>query len=44
MLNKKIEKALNDQLNMELQSAYIYQSMAAYFEGNNLKGLEKGMM
>ena len=43
MLNKKIEKALNDQLNMELQSAYIYQSMAAYFEGNNFKGFAKWM-
>ena len=43
MLNKKIEKALNDQLNMELQSAYIYQSMAAYFEGINFKGFAKWM-
>ena len=43
MLNKKLEKALNEQLNMELQSAYIYQSMAAYFEGANFKGFAKWM-
>ena len=43
MLNKKLEKALNEQLNMELQSAYIYQSMSAYFEGANFKGFAKWM-
>ena len=30
MLSKKVEKALNDQLNMEYSSAYVYQAMAAY--------------
>lgn len=43
MLNKKLEKALNEQLNMELQSGYIYQAMAAYFEKNNFKGFAKWM-
>ena len=31
MLSKKVEKALNDQLNMEYSSAYVYQAMSAYF-------------
>lgn len=43
MLNKKLEKALNEQLNMELQSGYIYQSMAAYFEKNNFRGFARWM-
>ena len=43
MLNKKLEKVLNEQLNLELQSAYIYQSMAAYFERTNFKGFAKWM-
>ena len=30
MLNKKIEKALNEQINAEMWSAYLYLSMAAY--------------
>jgi len=31
MLKEKVEKALNEQINAELYSAYLYQSMAAYF-------------
>lgn len=38
MLDKKIEKALNDQLNAEMQSGYLYLSMATYFEDNDLPG------
>ena len=38
MLDKKIEKALNVQLNAELYSAYLYLSMAAYFESLSLPG------
>ncbi|MCI1741806.1 MAG: ferritin [Prevotella sp.] len=30
MLNKEIEKALNEQINAEMWSAYLYLSMAAY--------------
>ena len=30
MLNKKIEEALNEQINAEMWSAYLYLSMAAY--------------
>ena len=38
MLNKKMEEALNKQLNAELYSAYLYYSMSAYFEAEGLKG------
>lgn len=38
MLSKKMEKALNDQLNAELYSGYIYLSMAAYFDSIYLSG------
>jgi len=38
MLSKKMEEALNQQLNAELYSAYLYLSMAAWFEGKNLPG------
>ena len=38
MLSKTMEKALNEQINAELASAYIYLSMAAYFEATNLRG------
>ncbi|MBP7050854.1 MAG: ferritin [Phycisphaerae bacterium] len=38
MLNEKMEKALNDQINEELYSSYLYLSMAAWFESENLPG------
>jgi ferritin len=38
MLNATIQQALNDQVQKELHSAYIYLSMAAYFESENLPG------
>jgi ferritin len=38
MLNEEIAKGINDQLNAELYSAYLYYSMAAYFESLSLKG------
>ena len=38
MLTKKVEKAMNDQLAMELQSAYVYLSMSAYCESESLPG------
>jgi ferritin len=38
MLNEKMEKALNDQINEELYSSYLYLSMAAWFESQNLQG------
>ena len=39
MMNTKIESAFNEQLNAELFSSYLYLSMAAYFESQNLKGM-----
>ena len=38
MLNSAVQQALNDQVQKELHSAYIYLSMAAYFEAENLPG------
>lgn len=38
MLNEKIEKACNQQLQAEVYSAYLYWSMSAYFESINLAG------
>ncbi|MCZ6765598.1 MAG: ferritin [bacterium] len=43
MISKKIEKAINKQMNLEAFSAYIYLSMAAYFEGLNLEGFSHWM-
>jgi ferritin len=43
MIGKKMEKALNDQINEELYSAYIYLAMAAYFESENLTGCASWM-
>lgn len=42
-LNKKVETALNSQINAEFYSAYIYLSMAVYFENANLKGFANWM-
>ena len=38
MINEKMEKAFNDQINAELYSEYLYLSMKAYFETLNLTG------
>lgn len=38
MLNKRIEKALNEQIQAEFFSAYLYLSISAYFETLNLSG------
>jgi len=43
MLSKRIEKELNDQINAEYWSAYLYLSMAAYFENKNLPGFANWM-
>jgi ferritin len=44
MLSKKMEQALNSQINMEIASGYLYLSMAAYFESENLPGFANWMM
>ncbi len=38
MIPKKMEQALNEQVNAELYSAYLYLAMSAWSEGKNLKG------
>jgi ferritin len=43
MLNKKLESAINDQIQREFASAYIYLSMAAYFEATTLPGFANWM-
>jgi len=43
MIGTKMQKALNGQLNAELYSAYLYLSMAAYFESTNLPGMANWM-
>lgn len=42
-MDQKMIKELNDQVNAELYSAYLYLSMSAYFEDRNLKGFAKWM-
>ncbi len=42
-LSTKLEKALNDQLNLELSSAYAYLGMAAYFAYTPYTGFAKWM-
>jgi ferritin len=43
MIDKKMEKALNGQLNAEYYSSYLYLSMAAYFESIDLPGFANWM-
>lgn len=43
MQNEKMVVALNSQINAELYSAYLYLSMAAYFESVNLPGFANWM-
>jgi len=38
MISKKMEKALNEQLNAEMYSSYLYLAMVAHFESKNLPG------
>jgi ferritin len=43
MIKEKIREALNQQLNAEFFSSYLYLSMASYFESINLKGFANWM-
>jgi ferritin len=43
MLSKRMEQALNDQINAEIWSAYLYLSMSAYFDSKNLPGFANWM-
>lgn len=44
MIGKKMAAALNDQLNKEIYSAYLYMSMSAYSTHIGLKGIAKWFM
>lgn len=43
MISKKMEKAINKQINAELYSAYLYGAMAAFFDSKNLEGFANWM-
>lgn len=43
MISDKMQKALNEQINAELFSSYLYLAMAAYFESEKWIGFAKWM-
>ena len=43
MINKKMQQALNEQINHEIGSAYLYLSMAAYFGSAGFDGMSQWM-
>ena len=43
MLTDRMHKALNDQVQAEFESAYIYLAMAAYFDDKGLDGMANWM-
>jgi ferritin len=43
MIKKSMEKAVNEQINAETYSAYLYWSMAAWCDKNNLPGFANWM-
>ena len=43
MLNAKMLKALNNQINAEMYSSYLYLAMEAYFQSMSLKGFATWM-
>ena len=42
-MNEKITKALNEQINKEMESAYLYLGMAVHFEAEALLGFAHWM-
>jgi len=43
MIGQKMQTAMNKQIQREIDSAYLYLSMAAYFESQNLNGMAHWM-
>lgn len=43
MISKRLENAINVQINAELYSSYLYGAMAAYFDHTNLSGFSNWM-
>ena len=44
MITRKVEKALNGQVNKEMYSAYLYMAMSAYSDTIGLKGFANWLM
>lgn len=44
MLKKPMESAINEQINKEMYSAYLYMAMSAYADENGLKGIAHWFM
>jgi len=40
-VNQAVQDAVNEQINIELSSAYVYLAMSAYFENGNFPGVAK---
>lgn len=43
MISKKMANAVNDQMNFEIYSSYIYASMSSWFKAQNLNGFANWM-
>ncbi len=43
MISKKLQDAINEQINRELYSEYLYSAMSAWFAGQNLDGFAAWM-
>ncbi len=43
MINKTMQDAINEQINKELYSSYLYLSMSSYFDDKNLPGFAHWM-
>lgn len=43
MIGKKMQEAINEQIKHELESAYLYLSMVAYFHSEGLDGMAQWM-
>ena len=44
MINERMEDAINEQINAEFYSSYLYLSMSAYFDSIDLKGFANWMI
>ncbi|HPQ81993.1 MAG TPA: ferritin-like domain-containing protein, partial [bacterium] len=43
MINEKMQQAMNEQIKHELDSAYLYLSMSAWFESQGFDGMAAWM-
>lgn len=43
MISKKMQTAINEQINAEMYSSYLYLAMSAYFENTDLTGFANWM-